>query len=152
MVTKAELKKASKSQARQEAVEKKARDLEHKKWIKQYTAEIKKRAEGLLDGELGEFLTWANTQKLNTVFLDHYRCWKPSKHWKRDQIYDTKFRLDFTPEPDSAATKLLIKKLQDAGFEAEVLTETVGNVEWGYDGEMRDAPGYHDEYYLKISW
>jgi uncharacterized protein YidB (DUF937 family) len=155
MVTRNELLRQSAEQAAEEEAAKERREQERKDFMKEYAAEHKKRAAGMVDGELGEFLQWANSQGLKTVFLSRYKCWKPGILCPMDEIYGAKFQLDFDPSPDFPATKVLLKSLKKAGFNAKVVSEWVGNVDYvtsadGYD--VVDAPGCHEDCYIKISW
>jgi phosphoglycolate phosphatase-like HAD superfamily hydrolase len=155
MVTRNELLRQSAEQAAEEEAAKERREQEHEDFMKRYAAEHKKRAAGMVDGELGEFLKWANSQGLRTVFLSQYKCWKPGTTSSRDEIYGTKFQLDFEPFRKFPATKVLLKSLKKAGFKAEVVSEWHGNVEYvtcGDDYDVVDAPGTHEECYIKISW
>ena len=118
MVTKAELLQDSKNQESQEKADKEQRAKEDDKWIKDYTSRMHEKVLGLMDGELGEFLKWANKQKLSLVRIEDHRCWKPSGYddgWS--ELYDAEFELGFAPDPNFSPTKLLVKKLKQAGLE-----------------------------------
>lgn len=152
MVTRTQLEEERRQQIEREKAQEEADKLARKKWAEENYTKKQKRANGLLDGELGEFLRWANKQKLRTVFLSEYKCYKPGTYHPMDELYDAKFDLDFQPKPDCEATKILRRKLEEEGFETEIITERQRNYEFYGDGEMREAAGFYDEYYLKISW
>jgi hypothetical protein len=152
MVTRTQLKEERRQQIEQEKIQEAADKLACKKQAEENYTKKQKRANGLLDGELGEFLRWANKQKLRTVFLSEYKCWKPGTYRSRDELYDAKFELDFKPAPDCEATKILRRKLEEEGFDTEIITECHKNYEFYGDGEMREAGGFYDEHYLRISW
>lgn len=155
MVTKAQLQLANKKQKLKEKNEKVKSQREDRAFIKSMNRSDLKRAETVLDGELGEALTRWNTSGLKCVEIDGCRNWKIGTTWPRDELYGEKFILGFTPNPKSAATKLLLKKLKLAGFNAKVKKEEEGNCE-SYvtaDGQgIQSVPGTHSVYYLVIDW
>lgn len=149
-----DLKKARKKrkddERKQEREYQKQLEMDRARWEK----EASNRVDAIFDNELKELILKLDEKGHKTVRLDEYRSWVPGKHWPWDDTY-LGSPLKFNPRPDYSPTKKLIRKLRRGGFSAKSVTEQAKNVEYvttadGYD--IVDAPGYHDEHFVEISW
>jgi len=152
MVTREELlNETEERRAKEEADKKHSEERRHKWQIRQRKKDVA-RAEGLLDGDLGEFLRKLNREDIHRIELQGHRVWKGQG---KNEYYMPRFALGFTPQPQAKATKVLIEKLEEAGFRARSITRQYQNYETvitadGYD--FVDKPGTHPEYFLEICW
>ena len=155
MVTKKDLLDDDKKRAAAERRRKKEADAEMTRWRAERLEKNKKRARDLVDGELGEFIKTMNAKGYKKIKIDSCRTWHPSKHWEWDENYGAPFVLDWEPKKECEATQILARKLQKAGFSAEVIVEQKQNYESyaDYQGQaIRRVPGTHPEYAMIVSW
>lgn len=143
---------AKKEKKEKEESERRSKEL-HERMLREDT----ELANTLLDGELGEFIRRMNAEKTKKIKLNNHQTFRhsPDSTWEWTETYGDKFRLTFCPDPNYKPTKILIKNLRKAGFEAEAHTEVRGNVCWESDadgGGMVSCPGTHEEYSIIISW
>lgn len=157
MVTKADLMKDAADLARKEQDAECKRVVDAEARNREFDKRNCERAETLLDNELGQALRRWNLLKdflgepLRCVRMDASQVFK---HSGTDvyELHDEEFSLGFYPNPNEKPVKILIEKLREAGFKAQVVTEQVENGHYGGDGDWKDEPGSHDAHYLEIDW
>lgn len=153
MVTRQELLEDDKMRIEEEKKKQKLKKIEMEKRKEKWLKEDIERAKTLVDNELGQLIKEANTKGLKYLKITDCKVYKSNDYEAYELSYE--FDLGFKPNPSYEPTKILVRSLKKAGFDAKAHTVEVGNTKYkatadGYD--IIDVPGTHPEYYLIITW
>jgi hypothetical protein len=138
------------------------RDREHRK--REHRKNAIKRVKEILEdsSELDRLIEELDKEGYKELKLTEYHAYYPNK-WNKGSwsqklgMYREKgkFQLEFEPEPNIKATKMLLEALREAGYTASASTRKERNTEARVHGdgyEFVEVAGFHDVHELFIGW